>query len=372
MGIEHKTLQFEIKAVDEETGIFSGYAATFAKVPDSYGDIIDRGAFVKTLKEMGRRIKILWQHNVMEPIGKPSEMTEDDKGLLVKGKLSLGVQRAREVLSLMKDGVITEMSIGYDTVKQETIEGIRHLKELKLYDISPVTFAANPDAQIMAVKEGSEYKPYPNEHACRLRSPGDFQSDTFKRTQRRSDGKVYSIIMGRLKGEDTLTEQAYRYDKDIWSASEASSHCEDHDGSFEGAEKSEDKTGRVLSANSMGKVQAALDALQALLDSAEKEPEPGKAIDSDEEIKLDTILSGITSELEDFDVKKAEARIDALLRNRSSSRAVLDTHLRGSILEAAELEGILDNIGAEMEGFDIKQAEARLDQILEKITLEVK
>lgn len=220
---EQKTISFEVKQVDEETGIFEGYAATFSDKPDSYGDIIDSGAFKKSLKEGGKRVKILWQHSVMEPIGKPEEMSEDEKGLLVKGKLSLGVQRAREVLSLMKDGVITELSIGYDTVKEAYKDGIRHLKEVKLWDISPVTFAANTEALIASVKQ-DELKPYPSEHACRLRDPDDFQDGSFKRTTRVSDGKEYSIIMGRLTGETTMTEQAYRYNKDIWTEGEAKTH----------------------------------------------------------------------------------------------------------------------------------------------------
>jgi len=77
--------------------------------------------------------------------------------------------------------------------------------------------------------------PYPNEHACRLREPGDFQPDSFRRIQREHEGKRYSVIMGRLKGETTMTEQAYRYSKDTWSASQARSHCKSHDGTFEAA-----------------------------------------------------------------------------------------------------------------------------------------
>ena len=154
--MERKTIPFEVKDIDEETGIFEGYAATFSSVPDSYGDIIDPGAFKKTLKESANRVKILWNHIANEPIGKPIEIKEDDRGLWIKGKLSLGVQRAREVLSLMKDGVINEMSIGYDTIVGPMIQGTRHLKEIRLWDTSPVTFAANPEAMILAVKSDLE------------------------------------------------------------------------------------------------------------------------------------------------------------------------------------------------------------------------
>lgn len=72
--------------------------------------------------------------------------------------------------------------------------------------------------------------PYPNEHACRLRDPDDFEPGSFRRQEREHEGKPYFVILGRLKGEDTLTEQAYRYPKDAWTEDDARAHCQDHDG----------------------------------------------------------------------------------------------------------------------------------------------
>ena len=83
-------------------------------------------------------------------------------------------------------------------------------------------------------------KPYPNEHACRLFKPEAFQSGSFRRMTRKHEGKEYSVIMGKLKDEDTMTEQGYRYSKDIWSAGDAKSHCDSHNGiSFEAATEKE-------------------------------------------------------------------------------------------------------------------------------------
>ncbi|MGD8499094.1 MAG: HK97 family phage prohead protease [Phycisphaerales bacterium] len=88
----------------------------------------------------------------------------------------------------------------------------------------------------------NETRPYENEHACRLRDPGQFKKGSFRRTSRKHDGKEYGVIMGKLKGETTMTEQAYRYNKGVWSASSARSHCKDHDGSFEAAKDSAAQT----------------------------------------------------------------------------------------------------------------------------------
>ena len=76
--------------------------------------------------------------------------------------------------------------------------------------------------------------PYSGEHSCRLKSPSSFQEDSFRRI---SEGKL-DIIIGKLKGESNTTAQAYRYPKSKWSESEARSHCQEHDGSFEPASES--------------------------------------------------------------------------------------------------------------------------------------
>ncbi|PRX16664.1 hypothetical protein BX659_1623 [Orenia metallireducens] len=156
MKYKTKRVHFELKDFDQETGIFTGYAAVFSNV-DAGGDLIQPGAFTKTLKNNKDRIKICWQHDPYSPIGKPLEMREDKKGLFVKGQIS-DTSLGKDVKILMKDGVINELSIGYDTVKKEWKDGVRHLKELKLYEFSPVTWAMNDEALITSVKANDDIK----------------------------------------------------------------------------------------------------------------------------------------------------------------------------------------------------------------------
>ena len=70
--------------------------------------------------------------------------------------------------------------------------------------------------------------PYPNEHSCRIKEPGLFEEGSFRRI---SQGKL-SIIIGRLKGKETTTTQAFRYPIGKWDKDEARKHCEEHKGSF--------------------------------------------------------------------------------------------------------------------------------------------
>lgn len=73
--------------------------------------------------------------------------------------------------------------------------------------------------------------PYPNEHACRIRQPGEFEKGSFRRIAR--GGR--SLIIGRLKGKTTTTTQAIRYPKDRFTAEQARENCKKHGGSFEAA-----------------------------------------------------------------------------------------------------------------------------------------
>jgi HK97 family phage prohead protease len=217
----------------DDKGAFKGYASIFDAV-DSYGDVVMRGAFRKTLSDK-KQFPLLWSHDISRPIGVISAK-EDKTGLKVEGQLNLDVQLAREIRSLMKQGAVRGLSIGYQTVKdeQDTDRKARLLREINLWEISPVVFQACPDALVADVKsmEPVEGKPYPNEHSCRLADPDTFSD--FRRTTRKHEGKEYSVIFGK-KDDGSWEEQAYRYPKDAWDADEARSHCNDHDGTFEAA-----------------------------------------------------------------------------------------------------------------------------------------
>jgi HK97 family phage prohead protease len=151
--VEIKNTKFELKASGEN--YFEGYASVFNNI-DSHDDIIEAGAFTKTIKENKNRIKILWQHDMKEPIGLPEVMEEDSKGLYVKGKISM-TDTGRKALTLIQDGVITEMSIGFDIVKKDyrkvNNKDVRVLKEIKLWEFSPVTFASNNLAKIVKLNQ---------------------------------------------------------------------------------------------------------------------------------------------------------------------------------------------------------------------------
>ena len=149
--MEKKDFKFVVEEIDAEAGKFTGYASTFGEI-DLVGDVVVRGAFKKTLQEKPH-FPLNWVHDASHPLG-IVRLDEDKRGLKVAGELNMDVQSAREKRSLMKQGAITGMSIGYDVIKdgRDQTTGARLLKELKLYEISLCEFPACPSAQVLAVK----------------------------------------------------------------------------------------------------------------------------------------------------------------------------------------------------------------------------
>ena len=153
---KHFTCALELKSISEE-GRFAGYASVF-DVIDNQQDVILPGAFAKSLQGRENKIKLLWQHQMDEPIGVFDRIFEDAKGLYVEGRLLLNVRRAQEAYDLIKSGALEGMSIGYRPVDYDfdSETGVRQIKEVALYEISLVTFPANAAAGITVVKSGEQ------------------------------------------------------------------------------------------------------------------------------------------------------------------------------------------------------------------------
>lgn len=146
--MEFKTLSLQVKADDVE-GVITGYGAVFGN-KDSYGDVIEPGAFTETLGR--RKVKMLWQHRMDEPIGVWDEVREDESGLHVKGRIALATSKGREGYELVKMGAMDGLSIGFRTVQDQMDGDIRRIKAIDLYEVSLVTMPANSLATVTGVK----------------------------------------------------------------------------------------------------------------------------------------------------------------------------------------------------------------------------
>lgn len=153
-SMEKKLIKIEncqIKSSD--AGVFEGYASVFNGL-DAYNDTILPGAYRKTI-EQRKNIAMLFNHAAFRPdmpakIGKWLSISEDQKGLYVKGQLALGHPTADAVYASMRSETIDGLSIGYSVPQDgaEFRDNVRFLKEIDLFEISVVDFPADEAARI--------------------------------------------------------------------------------------------------------------------------------------------------------------------------------------------------------------------------------
>lgn len=149
---EVKFLPHELRRIGGG-GLIEGYASLFG-VPDLGRDVVERGAFRASLAKRGPDgIRMLWQHDPSEPVGRWLAIDEDERGLKVRGRLNMTVRRAREIASLIGDGALDGLSIGFRVVeaRKDRTGGLRRLLALDLWEISIVTFPMLPGARVGAV-----------------------------------------------------------------------------------------------------------------------------------------------------------------------------------------------------------------------------
>lgn len=150
---------FELKS--DENGIVEGYASTWTKTPDSYGDIVIKGAFKETLKKRkatGHPFPLCFNHDFDQIIGAVFEAEEDDYGLKIRASF-LNTPAAQEKRELVKEGIVWQFSFAYSILgaeaptEEEKKQGIyQKLTKLDLYEVSLVPVPANQTAIVTEIK----------------------------------------------------------------------------------------------------------------------------------------------------------------------------------------------------------------------------
>lgn len=189
----HLFKTFEMKATD--TGSIEGYFSTYDKTPDSYGDIIDPGAFTDTIKkreESGHPFPLCFNHDFSAVIGSAASVKDTEKGPFVEADF-LDTQLAQDVRKMLQSGAIYQFSFAYDVLErrnptaEEKAAGVTNvLTKLEVFEISVVTVPANQNAVVTEVK------------ACRRNSKAD--EDTIK--------QIINLAQSLLtEGDDNPTEE---------------------------------------------------------------------------------------------------------------------------------------------------------------------
>lgn len=191
---EHLYKSFEMKA--DETGRIAGYFSTYEQTPDSYGDIIEPGAFTNTIKARkasGHPFPLCWNHDFSAVIG-AVEVEEKERGPFCDGGF-IDTQQAQDVRKMCQSGAVYQFSFAYDIIKRrdpdekEKAAGVTNvLQELEVFEISVVTVPANTNAQITEIKAATE----PEVKAGRRNSRKD--EDVIK--------QIRDLAQSLLDGED--------------------------------------------------------------------------------------------------------------------------------------------------------------------------
>jgi HK97 family phage prohead protease len=176
-----------IKALDT-VGVFEGYASVFSAV-DLQNEIVQPGAFKESLsnwKANNSFPKMLWQHEPKSPIGVWDDMEEDQYGLFVRGHLLLDLQKGKDAYALLKSGVVDGLSIGFVPRRSHKNGHVRVLEQLDLFEVSLVTFMANPLAKVTSCKRWTEAYDQTIYLMSRLKS--------LKKAMERTDWSVKNLV----------------------------------------------------------------------------------------------------------------------------------------------------------------------------------
>lgn len=192
------------KSVDVEVapnGTITGYAATWIREPDSWGDVVAKGAFAESIAAIeaeGRVLPLLWNHeagDLRSFIGKVTGLSEDERGLLFTAEFD-GTERAQRARELALDGRLAKFSFAYDVLDQGTVtlddgREANELRKLDIHEVSLVMYPANPDTGVVEVKGA----PAPEGKAGRRNSKSD------EETIRQAIGLLQSLLNDGPDGE---------------------------------------------------------------------------------------------------------------------------------------------------------------------------
>jgi len=157
-----KGFDIGFKDADTTKGIVTGYFAMFGN-KDLDGDIIERGAFSKTIQERGpngkQLIKYLLDHDKYKVVAKLQVLQEDEKGLYYEGKIGSHAA-GQDFMKMVESELINQHSFGFKTIKEQYDQQAKanRIKEVFLYEGSAIQFlGANPETNQIGLKSFDDY-----------------------------------------------------------------------------------------------------------------------------------------------------------------------------------------------------------------------
>lgn len=213
--MEHLYKSFELKL--GEAGTISGFFSTYDRIPDSYGDVIAKGAFKETIearKASGHPFPLCWNHDLDQIIGAvyPEDIEETEKGPHMTAKF-FDTPLAQEKREIVKSGVVYQFSFAYDVKESGPVElenGVKanELRKLDLFEISIVPIPANQNAVMTEVKaDAPEEKTAPVVGVIKVEVPEELKSGR-RNSKKDADAirEAITLLQGVLGELEEVTE----------------------------------------------------------------------------------------------------------------------------------------------------------------------
>ena len=153
----------EFKTIDDEKGSVEAVFSVFNNV-DTDGDVVLPGSIKSGFKD--NQVPMVFAHKWDQPIGK-GVITSDDSKATFTGSFFMETEAGREAYNLAKEmGDLQEWSFGFrindyesGKFKKDGMDDeidVRFLKDLEVFEVSPVLVGANRQTYTLAIKSGEE------------------------------------------------------------------------------------------------------------------------------------------------------------------------------------------------------------------------
>ena len=198
-----KNISQTIKDVDVKLGIVTGYFSKFGNI-DSDGDIIQKGAYTKTISESFQRIKHLLDHDRTKAVGVLQVLKEDDFGLYYEskaGRHTLG----QDFLLMAEDGIISEHSVGIYPIKQAKGEGGSNvITEVRMLEGSSLqTWGANEHTPLTGIKSDKDIIQLLDAIQKAL-SNGNYSDETFMEIEKKYKSLQFTLADRTVTSADKM------------------------------------------------------------------------------------------------------------------------------------------------------------------------
>ena len=160
MSKEFKEVKF--LTTNEVEGKVEAVFSVFNEV-DSDGDVVEPKSIRSGYGDKG--VAMVWAHDWKDVVGR-GRIEQDDEKAVFKGQFNMTTERGREAFNTVKEmGDLQQWSFGYEVLDSEKglftkADGIeqevRYLKDVKVWEVSPVLVGANQNTYTMATKVGSK------------------------------------------------------------------------------------------------------------------------------------------------------------------------------------------------------------------------